>query len=438
MKHTAWFLLVACVTACGRVAGRDPADAALDAAPDDLPCEVRAVPCGEEWAGTGADGDLRATASLDLIVAGFTKPLTVTTVNGAEIGVSARDSHLARGDEVLLLYLRGLAGDIDHLGDHETAFVESVSDTKVVLRAPVQHSFPSNTGAVPGSTVVLVRIPHFKNLVVGAQGALLASAFDGTVGGVLYLRAQQLDVQKDGLIAMTASGYRGRGPASNGLSGDSGETYVTGSAHGGPPFHGAGGGGRSECDAADCTRQALGAGGGGSSFGTMGAPGASNGSLQTGGLPGGVYGDAPLSRLFLGSGGGGGAGGVQGPGSGTAGGNGGGIIVIRAGAVHVAGRIESNGQSGSVNDNCTIGNGSGSGGGGAGGTIWLSAHTLQVEGTIRATGGGISCHGGGAGGDGRIRLDFGTINGAAVGSTEATAAVNAISMPQPGFVGPLP
>lgn len=431
-NRATWLLGLA---ACGQVSRTTPADAPSADAAADLPCEQRAVPCGGIWAGTGAEGDLDVPAPLDLVAAAFTRPLTVTTIAGSAIGVSARAGHLARNDEVVLLYLHGTAGEIDRLGDYETAFVDSVSDTQVVLRAPVQRSYPATSDAASGSAIVLMRIPQFQTIEIEPQGSLFATGFDGMVGGVVFLRAQHLEVRQGGLISMTAAGYRGSAPASNGVSGDSGETYVAGTVHGGPPLRGAGGGGTSDCDAYSCSSQSVGAGGGGAGYGAPGAPGAPNGSLQTGGLPGGAYGDGSLSQLFLGSGGGGGAGGVSGPGSSTAGGNGGGIIVIRADTIHIAGGIESNGQPGSTNDNCSAGNGSGGGGGGAGGTVWLSARTLQIEGTIQAIGGGASCHGGGAGGDGRIRLDFEDINGAAVGSAAAMAAVSATTMPLPGLVG---
>ncbi len=150
-----------------------------------------------------------------------------------------------------------------------------------------------------------------------------------------------------------------------------------------------------------------------------------------------MYGDELLSDLFMGSGGGGGAGGVSGPGRGLPGGNGGGLVVVHTDRMIVAGTVVSNGQLGSTNYNCGS-HGSGGGGGGAGGTIWLTALTMELGGGgLAATGATGRCNGGGTGGVGRIRLDFGTINGFDHGTDEASTATNAMTEPDPGFIGAL-
>ena len=181
-----------------------------------------------------------------------------------------------------------------------------------------------------------------------------------------------------------------------------------------------------------------------------------------------MYGDASLQRLYLGSGGGGGAGGGGGSRQGTPGGNGGGIIVITASSLDIRGEILSDGQDGSANDNtgtpengCNQSQGSGGGGGGSGGTIWLSSPTLRFarppgseRSRILARGGGTEddCPlDGGAGGNGRVRMDFRTLeatrfNGEPIedpigdpvkleGSCAAAELAENASDPSPGVVG---
>ena len=75
-------------------------------------------------------------------------------------------------------------------------------------------------------------------------------------------------------------------------------------------------------------------------------------------------------------------------------------------------------------------------GGGAGGSIWLIAQDLWLGGdSIQANGGlGERYHirHGGDGGDGRIRLDYVTINGYDYGTTSATTQANSVSSPVVG------
>ena len=74
--------------------------------------------------------------------------------------------------------------------------------------------------------------------------------------------------------------------------------------------------------------------------------------------------------------------------------------------------MASDGQTGGNNANCGGTQGSGSGGGGAGGTVVLEGAAVTL-GTVTARGGAGGCLGGGAGGVGRVRVGYGTLNGAA-------------------------
>lgn len=161
-------------------------------------------------------------------------------------------------------------------------------------------------------------------------------------------------------------------------------------------------------------------GGGGAGYAAVGA---SSGGV--GGFGGAAYGTAPISGVDAGSGGGGGSGGYDcGAGGG---GGGGGYISMSAPSITISasGAINANGGNGGSDGtgNC------GGGGGGSGGSIWLSALSMTHNGSISATGGsgGISTligapyYGvGGAGSNGRIRLDY---NGMLAGSGTNTPAV---------------
>ncbi|MEO0322759.1 MAG: hypothetical protein AAF447_07365 [Myxococcota bacterium] len=395
--------------------------------------------------GTGADGDATVDTPLDLSTdpraggtTGWAVRYAVTALSGAQVTVGEAALGLAPGDEVLLINLRGDPDDDARVGTFETGYVDGVEGGTVTLRAPVVDVYGrgGSNADLTGQSVMLQRVPQFDTLTVGGGGVLTTAGFDGATGGVLFVRARVLEVAAGGRVDVRVRGYRGTTVASNGRMG------LTGESVSGQPVRtdglspesnaGAGQGGTSDCDVFNCTTQTIGAGGGGASFATEGVASTDNGALHAGGAAGAVYGDAALDRLFLGSGGGGGSGGVGGPGTQTPGGGGAGIGALFAASLDVAGAVEATGQQGVFNDNCGR-QGSGGGGGGSGGTVWLAADTLRVgAGAVLATGGAERCNGGGAGGDGRVRFDAGTLNGEDVGSPAAVAAANAASEPDPG------
>ena len=108
----------------------------------------------------------------------------------------------------------------------------------------------------------------------------------------------------------------------------------------------------------------------------------------------------------------------------TPGGDGGGLIgVYVAGTLTISGTLSAEGvDADTASSNCGE---VGAGGGGSGGQVLLVASELNVSGTVSAEGGqganSSSCNIGtpygsaigGDGGDGRIRLDYGTLNGVA-------------------------
>ena len=145
------------------------------------------------------------------------------------------------------------------------------------------------------------------------------------------------------------------------------------------------------------------------------------------GVSGDVIGDVDLSQMNFG----GGAGGcLAQTGTATDGGDGGGIVYIRANTLTVSGSLRSDGEDGRI---CSGGDPSNVSGG-AGGAMYLIAETMTLDpGTVTAEGGtrfSNENNGNGAfGGDGRIRLEYSTLNTVAYPNT--TGEEDAAS-PNPG------
>lgn len=193
----------------------------------------------------------------------------------------------------------------------------------------------------------------------------------------------------------------------------------------------------------------YGGGGGGGSYKTVSATtptdGDQNGTPPTAnGSNGSIYGNENnFENSFLGGSGGAG-GGASDNGTiyrGSSGGGGGGAIMIVAGGdIQIDGSIIANGGNGGGSNGTLF---SGAGGAGSGGAIWLMAQgniVIGVSGIVQATGGvrgtndsfGLGDYGfGGAGGNGRIRLDdsdgvvtnSGTISPAAYSTTFTPTAI---------------
>ncbi len=248
------------------------------------------------------------------------------------------------------------------------------------------------------------------NLTIMAGAYATASAWSGGGGGVAQFSAAGT-VQIDGVLTMNGKGYRG-GPALAGAGGGKqGESY---SGVGSVSFAANGGGGGGG-DGAD-------SGGAGGGFGSQGQ----NGHDLSHSFGGDPYGDPTISSPpYLGSGGG--SSGAQSGAVGGAGGNGGGAIRITAGVIIVNGTISVNGVDGSSQLQFP-GNYRG-GGGGSGGSVWLHANTISLgSNRVTALGGnggygifdGSADRSGGAGGVGRIRVEY---TQTVSGSTNPAASV---------------
>lgn len=220
----------------------------------------------------------------------------------------------------------------------------------------------------------------------------------------------------EGISVITAGHELGRGPWSN--AGGGGNDHNSGGGGGGNFGGGGGGGDNDEPRATNCDGQ---------------NPGIGARSLAA----------APANRLF--AGGGGGAGHENTLPAESAGGNGGGIIMIQAARITGSNiRITSNGR------NAYQGYGDGAGGGGGGGSVWLQAGSAPTNMTIQVNGGngGVTqddgpqrCFGpGGGGGGGRILTNLTGISaptGGAAGIVETSGGASCLGRSNRATTGPI-
>jgi hypothetical protein len=448
-------LVRACAAPVGRVADDQDCDDAspwiypgAPERPDGEDNDCDGVGDEDLHLGSGADGDLVVAGVFDLSTdASGTRAhpdgisFPVASIGAASVTVDGPLEGIAPGDEVLIINLQGAPGRTAAVGRYALEAVTGVSGDTLRFARPLTAVFGELSNAdIADQIIVVVRVPNYRSVSVGAAGVITTGAWDGLGGGVLALRAQTtLQIAAGGSLSAAALGYAGggTGPAYNcdSYQGESTPGPGDGAAFGtcaaynetyGLWAANAGGGGAHIC-------------GGGGAYG----PGATatdswNGGAATPAQAGVAYGSADLSRLFLGSGGGGvwqGTTACVGTGPGP-GGDGGGLLLVTAGALTASGPAALLADGGSTT-HCAKGSWEYGAGGGAGGSLWLVADTLSLAvGAVDAAGGSgekRNIRRGGDGGVGRVRIDCGSCNGAPLGSTAATAALAAAADPDPGF-----
>ncbi len=391
--------------------------------------------------GDGGDGPLTVTGE-QTFDPGCTRALSIS---GAVIAVEDA-SAFSPGDMALLINKQGSPGATERVGTWAQVNVAAVGAGEVTLSTPPAAQFDQlGDGALEYEDVALQRIPQYSEVTVA--GALIAAPFDGACGGVIAFTSAGV-LRVDGAIDAAGAGYAGG--MRNELvdrtgfcgEGTQGPSYATSNANG----SGGGGGGEETGNCDNC--EGSGGGGGHSAPGEDGDPG--NTSLGAGGTGGGACGAPDLTVICMG--GGGGAGAVDDAselGEGGGGGDGGGIIWLRARSLSVTGLIDASGTDGepgcgqlSKDPGCVPGNQSeaGAGGGGAGGAIFIAARELSLApaSVLAIGGGGRTCGStdldtGGVGADGRIRLDFDTIDGEGRGTGAASALVSEALSPEPSY-----
>ncbi|WP_157231778.1 hypothetical protein [Hyalangium minutum] len=292
---------------------------------------------------------------------------------------------LAVGDEVVLINLQGGSnfpspsatvsagvGDTGNVGTYEIFTVRSVNfgTNQLTFTSPILKTYgaTNSNATLTGQKIIVQRIPHYRNVTV--SGTLTASPWDGTQGGIFFIKVSgALVVLPSGQITMAGSGYR---------SAVNTGTWSVGESYSGPGAQSAvctpaNGGGSASGNGSSCYYSA------GGSYGTAGTPrGTQNVAV------GFTYGDALLTKWFMGS-----AGGRYSSNAAT---TAGGIVVVWANTLGVGGRISADGT------------GVDASGGGAGGSVYLRATTMNI-GQDRVTAKGGLPTSGGYGGAGRIRID---------------------------------
>ena len=214
--------------------------------------------------GDGRDGPLTVAAgtSLDLSATTLAPAYRVLALGASSARIDTTLPTLSGGDEVVLWDAQGTASASANAGAYEFLTVQSVSADTIAFTSPIKGYYGSAADqATTTQHVVLQRIPHLSSLTVASAATLTGPAWDGNVGGLLFLRvsgsaAIQGDVSMDGkgfrgatTTGVFGEGYIGQASGGGGGFNGSGGTYTYGSSSLGVLFFGAGAGCGSSCTA---------------------------------------------------------------------------------------------------------------------------------------------------------------------------------------------
>jgi hypothetical protein len=348
---------------------------------------------------------------------------------------------LSVGDKVMIIQMKGATitttnnstfGNISSLGNagkYEFSTICGFLNNTVVLSNHLLNSYDV-------SMIQVIRVPVYTNAEV--TGTLTAQAWDAAtgVGGVLAFEVtgtltMNANIHTDGAgykggellqfpncsYFTTASAFFYNSTAvlssnANGALKGEGVNTVTATYSGGKGKQANGGGGGNNHNTGGGGGANYGAGGNGGNYTGTGSFPCLGTNAGIGGAEIGTYGYAAgTNKIFLG--GGGGSGHANNP-EGTPGGDGGGIIYIKAATVVGNGySITAKGTQGINNDLApnllNEARGDGSGGGGAGGVVLLDVATFSGNVTVEANGADGStvgfqntCMGPGGGGGGGV------------------------------------
>ncbi len=366
--------------------------------------------CNIDLTGTGNDGNVTFSADTNLssvntgtrscsdggdMVSYSVSSLQNGTASSATLTDTPGAGCLNVGDEVLLINLQGTAAANANVGQYEFLRVQSVQTDTVTFSTLKTRFYGSGASddlglgtSASSQRVLLQRVPNYNNVTVNASVSLTARRWDGSVGGVFYLRAHGT-LTVEGAITMNGQGYRGGAATmAAGSAGNQGETYTGfGSAVAYTPNRGGGGGGQGD----SCAGYGTSAGGGGHRLD------GNNGTASCAGEGGLAYGAANLARATLGSGGGSGGNDdvISDDPPGARGGFGGGFVGVSVNTLVGGGLIEADGTEGdgdtggvcSATSTTSCWDESGAGGGGAGGSVYVYRLVNNFGGGIYANGG---------------------------------------------------
>lgn len=404
-------MLLLLLSACGRI-GYDRVQATD---PATLP-SLGELPAGESALGSGKGGPL-VIDSASLVVNAYASILqsaeagsSALLIDGSELERFAADTLVlvwqsARRSNRLLADATPLDPVAERIGHWETVRIAAREGSRVSLQTPLSLAY-----SAPGAQ--LVTLPEYTDVDIEVGATLRGEPWNGASGGIVALLATGR-VRVAGRIDVAASGLRGgqplEGPNQQGCNGldeapprgaPRGEGFIPGrygmSETGRGNVANGGGGGI-------CNRSG---GGGGGAVGAGGQGGLTDNwdsSRSVGGL-GGIGSQVVDARLTLGGGGGTGHANLE-----HGGGDGGGVIFIRAASIDsTEGILDASGAS--IASASAVG---GSGGGG-GGTVLLDARNAASRcGNLSVRGGkGADTYAwddhpygtGGGGGGGRVIL----------------------------------
>jgi hypothetical protein len=365
--------------------------------------------------GSGLEGDLVVASGQTIYTDAVKSSISSTLASGSTTVTVNTITGFSIGQEVILIQNRGTGN-----GNYEFAKVSNLSGNVLTLEKGLTNGYTIDGN----SKAQVIRIPQYRNVTIQNGGTLTASAWDGSIGGVLMFRVSgTLIVNSGGQISMTGKGFVG-GASVYGAAPGFGQHGRQGEGYNGPAGaqtkspNGNGGGGGYGNEGGD--------GGGGGGNAGSGAGG--NTRYNTGDGGNGGYASGALVVFGGGGGSGGGEGNSNTSSVSGAGGVGGGAILFGARNTQVSGGIISNGTNGGTGTRTE--EGSGGGGGGAGGSIVIQSQDISIgSGNIIATGGGggsttgNAAGSGGSGSVGKIRIDYGKI----VGTSNPAATVNQVN-----------
>jgi hypothetical protein len=340
--------------------------------------------------GDGTDGAL--TISVNTTEAPIDSSCS-GTINTTSL--SATNASFAVGQIILIHQSRGTGA-----GTWQRNQIQSYTAGTITLETALNATY-TDSGASQAQVRVL---KQYTNVTINSGITYTCKAWDGNVGGIIGWLANGTTTSTGTITANGNNGSSGNDPAGGagigfrggqGLDGTPTITAYQGEGTAGASSqsqsaNGNGGGAGSENAAPG------GEAGGGGGNGTAG----SNATTSRPGLGGSTAGSADLTTMVFGGGGGGGA--REATNNTGSGGGGGGIIFITSADLVVTGAITSNGGNGGD----PSGN-SAAGGGGAGGSILFKVQTATLGSSLVTATAGSGGNGyAGAGGVGRIHLDY--------------------------------
>lgn len=324
--------------------------------------------------------------------------LTIGSIVGDPAGFAAND---------LVAIWTATGNNPAATGLYELARVKTAVGSTLTLTKPITVYPPDLTTFVAGITQV-VRVPEFTTVNVPSGTSIAAVPWTGDPvsgfsGGILFFLASGA-VTVNGALDADKAGFRGGAlddaaetntscPSGDGLpvngyapKGEGTRSAVPGTPIGGRLYSTNGGGG------GNCVQNGGGGGAhyGGGGFGGYAILGQGLGGLGGQPVPYSLVTSDDQTGQFIKPrimfGGGGGAG-EQKHGVGSAGGEGGGAMIIRAGSLTGAGTISADGESAASAGLDALNHSDGAGGGGAGGAIFIRLAGPLSCGALSASGG---------------------------------------------------